>query len=324
VQPSSVVLIVVTYRSGDVLPGFLRSLPPALGGVDRSEVVVVDNASTDDSAAIARADPIVDRCIVLERNAGYAAGINAALRAFPDRDAYFVLNPDVRLWPGCVTALLGTLQGDRVGIAVPRLVDERGRLLRSLRREPTLLRTAAEAILGGPRAGRWSRLGETVIDAASYREPTTAAWATGGALLISGDCVRATGWWDESFFLYEEEVEFCLRARDRGFLLRYVPDATATRVVGEVRGKPHFRALMRVNRCRHFQRRHGPVSAALHRGIVIFGEFVRALTGRPGAREAVAALIRPLEGTTITPSSVYARSSENANETITRTHTSRS
>ncbi|MCZ7627704.1 MAG: glycosyltransferase [Microthrixaceae bacterium] len=65
-----------------------------------------------------------------------------------------------------------------------------------------------------------------------YARERDADWATGAAMLISAECLAAVGPWDESFFLYSEETDYCLRARDRGFKLRYSPKATATHIGG--------------------------------------------------------------------------------------------
>ena len=98
------------------------------------------------------------------RNAGYAAGINAAVRAAPPHSAILVLNPDVRLMPGCVAELLDALRPG-TGLAVPRLVDAKSELIESMRREPTVLRAWGDATLGARRAGRYPAFGEVVTDA---------------------------------------------------------------------------------------------------------------------------------------------------------------
>lgn len=290
-SPAPVTLITVTFRSAAVLPGLLDSIRPALEGVD-ARVVVVDNASDDDSVAVARTSPVVDRVLALPHNGGYAAGINAGVAACPDSAAYLVLNPDIRLWPGSVAPLLRALADPRTAIAVPRLVDEHGVLLRSLRREPSVLRCAGEALIGGRRAGRWPPLGEVIMRPSAYEDPSTAAvWATGGAMLLSAAALRAIGPWDESFFLYEEEVEFALRARDRGYRLAYVPAAVATRVVGVEPPAPSIWALMRSNKVRLYARRHGRWHAHAFWAVLVAGEGVRALIGRPGSAAAVRALV---------------------------------
>jgi GT2 family glycosyltransferase len=292
------VVVIVTHNSADIIGGCLRTLPAGLAGIEGWELVIVDNGSTD--ATLERVGHAEGQAHILRQpdNRGYAAAINAALRdrghrvgALGGDDAVLVLNPDVRLHPGCARALLAALDEPGAGIAVPRLLDGDGGLLHSLRRSPSVTRAVAEALIGGHRAGRLG-LGETITAPAAYRAPRVADWATGAAMLISGRCLAAVGEWDESYFLYSEETDFALRARDAGFRVRYTPDASATHLGGHAHVQPALWALLARNRVRSFRRRHRPVHAALFGGAVLLNELVRAPVG-PTHRAAVAALISP-------------------------------
>jgi N-acetylglucosaminyl-diphospho-decaprenol L-rhamnosyltransferase len=229
--------------------------------------------------------------VAMGRNAGYAAGVNAAAAAVPPRDALLVLNPDMRLGAGSVRALLATLAIPGTGIAVPRLVDASGRLARSLRREPTVRRALGEALLGGGRAGRFPAFGEVVGNERRYQHPGTADWASGAAMLVARDCLDAVGPWEESFFLYSEETDFALRARDAGFALRYAPDAVAVHVGGEAHTSPLLWSILTVNRVRLFRRRHGRLHTVAFWLAVALNEALRALPGRPTHRAALRALL---------------------------------
>ncbi|GAA1789122.1 glycosyltransferase family 2 protein [Planosporangium flavigriseum] len=285
-----IAVVIVTWNSAAVLPGLLASLDAGLGRLDR-QVIVADNASADDTVAIAERSAIGCTIVQTGRNAGYAAAINAGLAAADPYDAALILNPDIRLEPGCVEALYASLR-DGVGIAVPRLYLGDGSLAWSLRREPTLLRALGEAALGR-RAGRHPRLGETVLDEAAYERPTTADWATGAVMLVSTPCLDACGPWDESFFLYSEETEFALRARDRGFLTRLTPQARATHLEGESKVSPRLWALLAVNRVKLYRQRHSSAVTALYWLIVLAREVSRAVLGHPRSRRATVALVRP-------------------------------
>lgn len=286
-------IVVVAYNSADVLPGCLDAIPAASTGLDHVAVVVVDNDSRDDTAAVAQAHPSVSRYLPMGRNAGYAAAINAAVRAVGATGPVVVLNPDVRLGAGCLPRLIAALDRDGAGIAVPRLVDSSGRLALSLRREPTVLRALGEALLGGRRAGHFAALGEVVVRQEAYAVPAWADWATGAAMAISPACWRDVGPWDESFFLYSEETDFALRARDAGYRLRYVPDAEAVHIGGESGSSPYLWAILTCNRVRLYERRHPAFVARLaFRSAVLLGELLRA--GRsPTHRAAVKALLLP-------------------------------
>ncbi|MGC5020475.1 glycosyltransferase [Micromonospora sp. DT47] len=289
-----VAVVVVTYNSAAVLPGLLASLDEGLCGV-RWHLTVADNASADDCVEIARR--LVPHCRIAQtgRNAGYAAAFNAALRVAEPYDAVLILNPDVRLRPGAVATLLTHLGGagpERVGITVPRILDEDGAVALSLRREPTVPRALGEAILG-QRAGRFPALGETIVDRDAYFRDGTVDWATGAAMLMSRECLDACGPWDERFFLYSEETEFALRARDRGFLTKLAAGAEVIHIGGESRVSPALWTLLTVNRVRLYRMRHSPPATALFWAAVFLREAARAVLGHPRSRRATVALMRP-------------------------------
>ena len=284
-----VLVVVVLYNSAPLVPGLVESLSSGLRGTDWN-CVVVDNASSDDGPHLVR--QLLPRAVVLEtgRNAGYASGINAGVLAAPRHDAVLILNPDVRLTPGCVGGLLEALKAPGVGIAVPRLLDARGDLIHSMRREPTIARAFADAIVGASRVGRYAKLGEVVTDPSAYDHPTDTDWAEGSTQLVSAKCWTACGPWDERFFLYSEETEFDLRARDLGFSTRYVPTATALHLEGGSGASPGLWALMATNRVRLYRGRNGPAKGAVFWLAIVLREASRVAIGDRGSRPTLRAL----------------------------------
>lgn len=289
---SPVAVIVVTWNSAPVLPGFLAALEDGMAGLDW-RLVVADNDSADDTVEVLRALAPAATVVRTGRNAGYAAGINAALAAAGDFGAAIVCNPDVRMRQGCAERLVDRL-GDGTGIAVPLLYEEgRDTPHHSLRRESSVSRALGEALIGNRRAGRFPRLSEIVTDPAAYRRPTRADWATGALMAISADCRAACGPWDESFFLYSEETEFCLRARDLGYATQLEPTAEAVHLGGDSRVSPRLWTLLTINRVRLYRRRNGALATACFRAAVFLREASRAALGRKASRAAAAALLRP-------------------------------
>ncbi|MDW4906538.1 glycosyltransferase family 2 protein [Streptomyces sp. ADMS] len=289
---SPVAVVVVTWNSASVLPGFLAALPDGMAGLDW-RLVVADNDSADDTVDVLRALAPDATVVQTGRNAGYAAGVNAALRAAGAYGAALICNPDIRMRQGCAERLVDGL-GDGVGIAVPLLYEEgRDTPHHSLRRESSVTRALGEALIGNTRAGRFPRLSELVTDSAAYQRPTRADWATGALMAISGDCLAACGPWDESFFLYSEETEYCLRARDRGYATQLEPTAEAVHLGGDSQVSPGLWTLLTLNRVRLYRKRHGPLATAAFRTAVLLRETSRAALGRPAARAAAAALARP-------------------------------
>jgi len=289
-------VIVITYNSAAVLAGLLATLELGLKGL-RWRLIIADNASADDSVAIAQR--MIPDCLVVQtgRNAGYAGAFNAGLAAADRADAVLILNPDIRLSPGAGMALMDRLgaragRGKRIGIAVPRLLESDGSLALSLRREPTILRALGEAVLGY-RSGRYAAFGEMVIDPAAYDRETNADWATGAAMLMSAECLAAVGPWDERFFLYSEETDFSLRARDLGYATTLVPAAEATHVGGESAVSPKLFSLLTLNRVRFYRKRHSAVATGLFWCAVVLRELSRSALGNKVSRSALAGLFRP-------------------------------
>jgi GT2 family glycosyltransferase len=253
------------------------------------ELIVADNASTDDTLEVVHELAPFASVISTGRNGGYAAGINAAVRAAAVFDAILVLNPDVRLTPGCAAILLAALKHYRAGWAVPRLADARGELIHSIRRRPTLLRAWGEAVLGAQRAGRYPALGEMETRPGAYANDGEIDWAEGSTVMISSDCWSTCGEWDESFFLYSEETEYALRARDRGYRGVFVSTADAVHLEGGS-GSPPLWSMLVVNKVRLFSRHHGALEAFGFWAAQLWREGTRAALGRKTSRAAVVAL----------------------------------
>ncbi len=272
-------------------PSLLESIPAACERVAPVEVVVADNASADGSVELLR-DRRDVRVVELGRNAGYSAGINAGVAAAEASDAILVLNPDIRLAPGSVRRLLDAAVGS-VGITVPRLHDETGTTMHSLRRDPSVGRALGEALLGGERSGRIPWLGELVTDPERYEHPGRVDWATGAAMLISRRCWDAVGEWDESFFLYSEETDYSIRARRAGFTIQYVPEAAAVHIGGDLEVSPRLWTIHTLNRVRLFARDHGRAHTQAFRAAVVLNEALRAAAGRERSRAALRALLHP-------------------------------
>lgn len=285
-------VIIVTYNSADVLPGLLASLPAGCEGAGNVEIIVTDNDSADASVDIALAHPARPRVIRMGRNAGYAAAINAAAASVGPLADLLILNPDIRLEPGAARALRAKLSDRSVGIAVPQVLGETGAVSLSLRREPSIKTAWSDALLGTGLAARL-KAGEIVDDPGLYAKGGRAEWATGAILAVSVRARQMVGEWDESFFLYSEEVDYMKRVRRCGLAVTYVPEARAVHIGGEYHDNPYLSALMTANRIRYFRRHHGSVSTALFRLSIIVGEMMRAPLG-PGHRAALRAAVTPL------------------------------
>lgn len=277
-------IVIVTYNSAHVAVDLLRSLPAALDGLT-ADVVVVDNGSADGTADLLEGR---DDCrVVRSTNVGYAAGINRGVREAVPADAILVLNPDVRLYARSVRPLLEALSVPGVGIAVPQLRSATGALERSLRREPSMLRALGLSRTGIP------ALSEAVSAPAAYARPHDVDWAQGAVVMMSRTCFDVLGGWDESYFLYSEETDLSLRARDIGIRTRYEPRSVAVHIGGQSGRSKVTHTMQVVNRVRLYRRRHSTVASWCYYALIVGGEVKRVFRGNRASRFAIAALLRP-------------------------------
>src|SRR5262249_42663144 len=158
--------------------------------------VVLDNASRDGSAAAAREHPTVDRLIELHERHGWSANVNAVVRESTGSHV-LLLNEDAELQPGALQALWDALQArSGAGVAAARLHRPDGRQQPSAWRFPTPW-TALLTLLS---------LHRRFVVQSTGGATKEVDWAQSCTMLIRRDAGDAAGWWDESFFVYSEEV----------------------------------------------------------------------------------------------------------------------
>ncbi len=214
-SPAGITAVVVTYESSATLERCLRSL---LAAAPQRGVrpLVVDNASSDDSAALAARVVGEGNVIRLAANRGFGAGVNAGFAA-ASTTYVAVVNPDVEVPAAGLDALADALDAHpTAGLAGPATHDERGALERSVGPFPTPAREWAHSWLldhlGWP--GRFTDM------------PTATAeveWISGCAWLLRAEALRAVGLLDEAYFMYFEDVDYCRRMHDAGWRVLYVP-----------------------------------------------------------------------------------------------------
>jgi len=279
-----IIVVIVTYNSAHVIGGLLDSIPAAADGLTY-HVVVVDNGSKDGTTELISTRG--DCHVIYSQNTGYAGGINRGVRAAGPAGAILILNPDMRLHEGAIPPLLAALDDPEVGIAVPQIRSPSGSVERSLRREPTPARALGLNWTGAP------VLAEYLTGPRDYETPRTVDWATGAAFLMSRKCYEAVGGWDESFFLYSEETDVCLRARDLGLLTRYEPRSVMVHIGGQSGRDHRTHAMQIVNRVRLYRRRHGSPASWCYFGLTVASELSWMLRGHGHSWHAVLALLMP-------------------------------
>lgn len=223
-----VTAVVVSYNSGQSLVDCVCSLDAA--GIER--IVIVDNASSDDSVDEAAQAVATVEVIATGVNLGYGGGVNAGVDAVQTAFA-LICNSDLVVRREAVESLLSRVAADeRVALAAPMLVDEDGRERPSARAFPSIRRSALQAIVGVVRPS--GRRAEAYRSA--NRELAAAGgpvdWVTGACLLTRVDAFRAIGGFDPGYFMYVEEVDLCWRLHQSGFAVVYAPEARVVHIGG--------------------------------------------------------------------------------------------
>ena len=260
-----------------------------------TEVLVLDNASTDGSAGAARRHAAVDEVIALEQRRGKGENDTALLQRARGRYA-LLLNEDSELLPGATLALRAALEADtRAGAAGALLRRPDGREQPSAWRFPTVATALAGALL-------LHRLTTVQSRGTATR---TVDWAQSAALLVRSAAAREIGWFDPQFFVYSDEVDFCRRLADAGWHTLWVPGAQAVHHEQLSTGVVPERRIVELsrNRDRYMRKHHSARSAALVRWLTAWTYALRSLAASviPGHdprryRRHVAATLFPDRG----------------------------
>ena len=234
-----VAIAIVTYRSADLTIDCLRSIEAerSMPGV-RIRAVVVDNASGD-APAIARAIETNSwsswvTLVRAPRNGGFAYGNNLAFRiarTYRPPDYFHLLNPDTLVRNGAIGALVRFLEAHRdVGIVGSSFENLDGSNWPIAFRFPSIL----SEIEGGLQLGLASRvLRRWVVAVEMSSVPQQVDWVPGASMMIRPAAFDAIGGFDETYFLYFEETDFCLRAKKAGFPTWYVPESRVMHIAGQ-------------------------------------------------------------------------------------------
>jgi GT2 family glycosyltransferase len=274
--------VIVTFECRDFVIPCLESIEAQLGCVDAS-VVVVDNASRDGTLEAVAAHFPRARRIAKQRNVGFAAAVNAGLRALPDADVICLLNPDTLvLNAGLLVAADYLRAHDDVGVAGARIENPDGSLQASCRAFPGHLtalfnrHSLTTKLLPGNRFSRAYLMTDWPHD--QVREVD---WVSGACMLIHRRAINAVGTLDSTYFFSIEDVDYCRRLKDAGFKTVYFPMARVQHLIGGSSRHAVYRAMAAHHRGMwHYYRTH------MRRNRLIDGVTAAGIAGRLGIHAA--------------------------------------
>ncbi len=227
-------IIIVSWNVRDLLRNCLRSIQQQAAILGRQiEIIVVDNASDDGTVGMLQNEFPGVRVIANSENVGFTRGNIQALAVARGR-YFFLLNPDTELRPNALARLITFADANpHVGIIGPQLCYGDGSLQSSRRRFPTL----ATAFLESTKLQQWSPRNRTLtryymLDT-SDDERQDVDWVNGSAMFVRREVYDQIGGFDEGFFMYSEELDWCYRAKRAGWYIVYLPTAQVTHYEGK-------------------------------------------------------------------------------------------
>jgi len=307
-------IVIVNYRSADLVLDCLRSLEHEVRAIGDCRVSLTDCLSPDDSVASLRsgiaelgyADWVDFR--PLARNGGFSYGNNEGIRPYLASSTapaastegkarsgvpqyVLLLNPDTYIRPGALSTLLEHMDGHpRTGIAGARLEFPDGTPQVSAFRFPTIASELASGLQFGPVS---RLLSDHLVPMPLRDHGFEAGWVCGAGLMIRREVIDQVGLLDDGFFMYFEEVDFCLRAHRAGWRCDYVPASRIVHLAGQSSGIVTDSAIDRrrrpphwfESRHRYFVKNHGALYTALadlvYATAFSLWRLRRLVTGRP-------------------------------------------
>lgn len=252
--PADLAVVVVNYNAGEYLARCVSSVVEASGGL-ALDLVVVDNASSDGSARMAIERTPQARLIANTSNRGLSAAWNQA--AFTvDAPWMLFLNPDAEIKRGDLADFVKAgEQRPEVGLVGPMIRNPDGTVYESGRAFPGVVQAVAHAFLGpfAP-ANRFTQAyRQTSWDRSTEREVD---WVSGAAMLIRRSAFEEVGAFDETFWLYGEELDLCTRLRDAGWKVLATPELEILHVGGVSTGRSRQTHLMHSQSIYRYYRKH--------------------------------------------------------------------
>ncbi len=207
--------VVINWNGGEVLEPCLLTL--LASSYQNLSVLVVDNASTDGSAQLVRDEFPSVHLAEQSTNLGFAAGVNAGVEYALNEGADYVLllNNDIELDVNAVSALVETALAHPKSAFVGPLIYYADR--------PSVIWSAGGAVSYW--TGHIRHLGLREEDAGQYADVQKVDYVTACAVLASAEAIRVVGVMDEAYYMYNEDTDWCVRARDAGFDVLFAPSA---------------------------------------------------------------------------------------------------
>lgn len=257
-------VIIVSWNVRELLKNCLRSVLAQQGVT--MQIIVVDGASTDGSAAMVAEEFPQVALIACDENVGFPRGNNLGLERANGR-FILLLNPDTVVYADVFATMIAYLEKHpKVGVVGPQLLNEDGTVQSSRRRFPTLWTAFFESTWLQPFAPK-AVLDHYYVRDVQDGETAVVDWLMGACLLIRAEVVAQVGGLDEAYFMYSEELDYCRRVHQAGWQMVYFPQARVTHLSGKSSEQAVTHRHINFNRAklRYFRKYHGRLAAGILR-----------------------------------------------------------
>jgi GT2 family glycosyltransferase len=266
-------IVIVSWNVAELLERCLESIDAALArpGAPDTEIIVVDSASSDDTVRRVHSGFPHVRLISLKENLGYVRGNNIGVEVSAGQ-YILLLNPDTEILDDALAEMVSFLnEHPEAGIVGPHTLNTDGTHQSTRRRFPTLLTGIFESTWLQPLAPR------SVLDAYYVRDVSDDApvaevdWVQGSALMTRREVFESVGFLDDGYVMYSEELDWCRRARLKGWKVYYLGTARIIHHGGQSTAQAPARTQIHFHqsKLRYFRKFHGKSAAQFLRVILL-------------------------------------------------------
>ncbi len=255
-RPAALSVVIVSWNTRELLDGCLHSVVDNTK-IDRisTEIVVVDNASTDGTVEKLEAKYPRVNFVPLQSNIGFAAATNVGIRQASGQYV-LLLNPDTQVCPGSLSVLIKALDTmPHVGMVSGLLVNPNGSLQSSGYRFPGLMQSFLDFFPLHPRLIDTALNGRVLPG--DRIAPYEVDYPLGACMLVRREVIYQVGPLDESYFMYSEEVDWCQRIRAAGWSILIAPEARIVHYGGQSTSQMPEEMYLQLHRSRaQYLQRH--------------------------------------------------------------------